>query len=158
MTDHRQHLAPRARRGGVLLRVGLTLAVAVLLIALGGPMLVVTVAPDAEAPPHVERILPRAKRYLVGQLDAFTSVVRYVGWEHRERDDLVILMFELRPFPFVTVDRAYLGSRCTPIEDLDPEAMGGGRGIQEFRTDPELEYLRSDAQPSCSHPRVGGGV
>lgn len=149
MTDRQQHREPRARRGGVLLRVGLMLAAAVLLIVLGGSMLVVALAPDAEAPPAVERILPGAKRYLVGQLDAFTSVVRYIGWEHREREDLVILMFELRPFPFVTVDRAYLGSRCTPIEDLDPEGMGGGRGIQDFRIDPELEYLRSEAQPSC---------
>ena len=112
-------------------------------------MLVSILAPDAEAPPEVDRVLPRAKQYLVGQLDAFNSVVRYVGWEHRETDDLVILMFELRPFPFITVDRAYLGSRCTPIEDLEPEGMGGGRGIEDFRIDAELEYLRSDAQPTC---------
>lgn len=133
----------------MLVRAALVLAAIVLLVAVGGPILVTALAPDADAPPAVERILPRAKRYLVGQLDAYTSVVRYVGWEHRETDDLVILMFELRPFPFITVDRAYLGSRCTPIEDLDPEGMGGGRGIDDFRTDSELEYFRSDAQPDC---------
>ena len=45
---------------------------------------------------------------------------------------------------------AYLFSRCTPLTDLDPAGMGGGRGVTDFATDPELEYLRSDAQPSCS--------
>ena len=49
----------------------------------------------------------------------------------------------------IAADRAYLVSRCTPIEDLDPERMGGARGVQDFRTDAELEYLRSDAQPAC---------
>ena len=137
------------RRGLVLIRVGLILAASILAILIGGPLLAITVAPDVDAPPDVGRILPAAKRSLAGQLDAFTSVVRYVGWEHRERDDLVILMFELRPFPFITVDRAYLVSRCTPVEELDPDGMGGGRGVHDFRTDPELEFLRSDAQPPC---------
>lgn len=133
----------------MFLRVGLFVLAAMLAVAIGGPLLVMALAPDREAPPQVERILPDAKRYLVGQLDAFTSVVRYVGWEHREEDDLVILMFELRPFPFLTLDRAYLGSRCTPIEQLDPNGMGGGRGVDDFRTDPELQHLRSGAQPAC---------
>jgi hypothetical protein len=133
----------------MLVRAALALAAVVLLVAIGGPLLVTALAPDADAPPAVERILPRAKRYLAGQLDAFTSVVRYIGWEHRATDDLVILMFELRPFPFITADGAYLVSRCTPMEDLDPDGMGGGRGVRDFQTDPELEYLRSDAQPDC---------
>lgn len=133
----------------MFLRIGLMVLAAMLAVATGGPLLVMALAPDREAPPEVERILPDAKRYLVGQLDAFTSVVRYVGWEHREKDDLVILMFELRPFPFLTFDRAYLGSRCTPIEQLDPNGMGGGRGVDDFQTDPELQNLRSGAQPAC---------
>lgn len=133
----------------MLLRIGLTLTAVLLAITVGGPLLVTVAVPDLEAPPEVERILPQAERYLAGQLDEFTAVVRYIGWEHRDRDDLVILMFELRPFPYVAADRAYLVSRCTPIEDLDPERMGGARGVQDFRTDAELEYLRSDAQPAC---------
>jgi hypothetical protein len=133
----------------MLKTIGVVAVALVIAIALGGPMLVTSLAPDHDAPPAVERVLPAAKRYLVQQLDAFRSVVRYVGWEHRDRDELVILMFELRSFPFVTVDRAYLGSRCTPIEDLDPIGMSGGRGVEDFRTDPEIAYLRSNAQPSC---------
>ena len=136
----------------MLLRVVLAAAVFTVLVFIGGPTLVTTLAPDHDAPPEVERILPEAKRYLTGQLDAFTSVVRYVGWEYRERDHLVILMFELRAFPFVAVDRAYLGSRCTPIEKLDPVGMGGGRGVSDFATDPEIAYLRSDNQPPCEEP------
>jgi hypothetical protein len=133
----------------VVRRVVIGFAVLVLLVVLGMPTLVGSIAPDHEAPAEVERILPEAKRYLTGQLDAFTSVVRYIGWESRERDHLVILMFELRPFPFITVDRAYLASRCTPIEELDPIGMSGGRGVEDFATDPEIEYLRSAAQPQC---------
>lgn len=133
----------------MLLRIGLTLAAAVVAIAIGGPLLVTVASPDHDAPPDVARILPEVKRYLRGQLDEFTAVVRYTGWEHRRRDDLVILMFELRSFPYVSVDRAYLVSRCTPIEELDPVGMGGGRGVGDFRTDSELAYLRSDAQPAC---------
>ena len=141
---------PDVRRPAVMLQ-RLVLAIVLLAVAVwvGGPMVVTTLAPDHDAPPEVGRILPEAKRYLAGQLDAFTSVVRYVGWEYRERDHLVILMFELRPFPYIAVDRAYLDSRCTPIEELDPVGMGGGRGVKDFATDPEISYLRSDSQPSC---------
>ena len=142
---------PDVRRPAVML-LRLVLAVVLLAVAVwvGGPMVVMTLAPDRDAPPEVDRILPEAKRYLAGQLDAFTSVVRYVGWEYRERDHLVILMFEMRAFPFVAVDRAYLESRCTPIEELDPVGMGGGRGVEDFATDPEISHLRSDSQPSCN--------
>jgi hypothetical protein len=136
----------------MLLRIVLAAAVLVVVVVIGGPMLVTTLAPDHDAPPEVERILPEAKRYLAGQLDAFTSVVRYVGWEYRERDHFIVLMFELRAFPFVTVDRAYLDSRCTPIEELDPVGMGGGRGVDDFATDPEIAHLRSDNQPACEEP------
>lgn len=133
----------------MLIRLPLVLSALVIAFAVGGTLLVMSVAPDHEAPPQVARILPEAKRYLAGQLDEPISVVRYVGWEYRERDHLIILMFELRPFPYITMDRAYLGSRCTPIRALDPVGMGGGRGIGDFATDPEIEYLRSGDQPAC---------
>lgn len=136
----------------MLRRIAIPVVVLAVTIAVGGPMIVTALASDQDAPPEVERILPEAKRYLTGQLDAFTSVVRYVGWEYRERDHLVILMFELRPFPFITVDRAYLGSRCTSIEELDPVGMSGGRGVEDFATDPEIAHLRSDNQPPCGEP------
>ena len=107
------------------------------------------VAPDAPAPAAIERLLPDAKRYLSGQLDLVATHVRYAGAELRERDDLVVLQFELWSFPYLASEGAYLVSRCTPIEELDPFAMGGGRGGDDFRTDPELTHSRSNAQPAC---------
>ncbi len=107
------------------------------------------VPPDAAAAPAVQRLLPEAKSYLAGQLDAWPAHLRYTGAELRERDHLVILMFELRQFPFLGADRAYLVSRCTPVDRLNPNGMGGGRGVTDYATDPELVHLRSDAQPPC---------
>ncbi len=114
-----------------------------------GPQAVATIAPDRDAPSLVRRILPDAKRVLAGQLDLWPASIRYTGMETRRVDELVILQFEVRAFPFFAVDRAYLASRCTPLADLDPAAMGGGRGVTDFATDAELEHLRSDAQPPC---------
>jgi hypothetical protein len=105
--------------------------------------------PDASAPEPVDRILVDAKRYLAGQLDLPVAHIRYVGLETRDVDDLVVLEFELRSFPWVAAEGAYLVSRCTPLEELDVFGMGGGRGVEDFDTDPELRHLRSDAQPPC---------
>jgi hypothetical protein len=107
------------------------------------------IAPDAAASPAVQRLLPEAKQHLAVQLGLWGAYVRYSGVELRERDDLVILQFELRPSPFVHSEGAYLVSRCTPLDELDPNDMGGGRGVTDFTTDSELAYLRSDAQPAC---------
>jgi hypothetical protein len=137
------------RRERVVRRVLFGSAAVLLLVVVGVSTLFSAVAPDDEAPAEVQRILPEARHHLVTQLDLYTSIVRYVGWEHRPADDLVILKFEVRQFPFIFVDRAYLGSRCVPIADLDPLLMDGGVGILDFATDPELEFLRSDAQPAC---------
>ena len=104
---------------------------------------------DAPAPAAVERLLPDAKNYLAGQLDLVAAHVRFIVAELRERDDLVILKFELRPFPYLSAEGAYLVSRCTPVEQLDAVGMGGGRGVADFATDPELEHARSGAQPPC---------
>ena len=132
----------QSRPLAVLAAVLLTLGVAVAVRTVVGSL-------DAHAPPAVERILPAAKSYLAGQLDLAPSLIRYLGWEHRERDHLIVLRFEIRPFPFVIGDGAYLASRCVPIGSLDPVGMGGGHGVSDFETDPELEYLRSDQQPAC---------
>jgi hypothetical protein len=109
----------------------------------------VLVPRDAAAPVSVRQLLPEAKAYLAGQLDVWPTGLRYTGAELRDTDHLVILQFELRQYPFLTADRAYLFSRCTPLEKLDPRSMGGGRGVTDFATDPELVYARSDAQPPC---------
>jgi len=106
-------------------------------------------APDEPAPAAVSRLLSEAKRSLAAGLDLPLAYVRYIGLETREIGDLVILRFELRPFPYLSSEGAYLASRCASIEHLDPRAMSGGRGVSDFETDPELEYLRSDAQTPC---------
>ncbi len=74
---------------------------------------------------------------------------RYVDVE-TEPDDLVVLYFEVRPYPYLAADsEVYLVSRCSPMGALDPMGMGGGTVIGSRADDPELEYLRSDAQPPC---------
>ena len=65
---------------------------------------------------------------------------------------LLVIRFELRPCPFMTAEGAYLASRCRPLETFDADTfymMSGGGGVTDFQTDPELVYLRSDAQPPC---------
>lgn len=129
-----------------LLVAGVALAIGVLLWRVA---ILPAITADAPAPASVERLLPDAKGYLAGQLDLVGAHVRFIGAELRERDDLVILKFELRPFPYLSAEGAYLVSRCTPVGQLDPFGMGGGRGVADFATDPELEHARSGAQPPC---------
>ena len=117
--------------------------------ALAPTTLLPVLAPDAAAPDAIERLLPEAKRSLLGHLDLQFAHLRYLGAETREADDLVILQFELRTVPYIAVDGAFLISRCHPIDEIDPSGMGGGRGVKDFATDPELIYLRSDEQPPC---------
>jgi hypothetical protein len=130
--------------------VALTLVAISLVVPFG---ILPVLAPDETAPTAISRLLPEAKRSLAAGLDlplAPLAYVRYVGLETRERDDLVILRFELRSFPYLSSEGAYLVSRCTAIENLDPTEMDGGGGVSDFETDPELEYARSDAQTPCS--------
>lgn len=54
--------------------------------------------------------------------------------------------FEL---PYLASDLGYLASRCTPLEEIDPRGMSGGRSVVDFETDPELAYLQSEAQAPC---------
>lgn len=129
-----------------LLVAGVALAVGVLLWRVA---VLPAMTADAPAPAAVERLLPDAKNYLAGQLDLVAAHVRFIGAELRKRDDLVILKFELRPLPYLSAEGAYLVSRCTPVEQLDVVGMGGGRGVADFATDPELEHARFGAQPSC---------
>jgi hypothetical protein len=133
--------------GNRLRRSPIVGAVALLLLpfALQGVLL-----RDEQAPPELSRLLPSAKRALLAGLDHPPVHVRYLGLERRRHDELLIIRFELRPYPFVSAEGAYLASRCRPLETFDADAfysMGGG--ITDFATDPELAYLRSDAQPPC---------
>lgn len=107
----------------VVAGVALTLVTLVLVMPFG---ILPVLAPDKTAPAAVSRLLPEAKRTLAAQFDLPLAYVRYVGLETREIDDLVILRFELRPFPYLRSEGAYLVSRCTAIEQLDPTGWAGG--------------------------------
>lgn len=124
-------------------------ALVIMVLALLPTVILPAVAPDAVAIRDAERILPEAKRALSSNLGTPLAYVRYLGLETRETDRLVILQFEIRPWPYLVSEGAYLASRCTPIAELDPRGMSGGAGISDFATDAELAYLRSDAQPPC---------
>jgi hypothetical protein len=134
----------------MMLRLGVAAVALLVALVLAGPAVIAVLAPDRAAPAPVDRLLPDARRALSGQLDLPASAIRYVGIETRARDNLIVLQFEIRSFPFLAVERAYLFSRCTPLDDLDPAGMGGGRGVTDFASDPELVHLRSGAQPPCS--------
>ena len=69
-----------------------------------------------------------------------------VATETRASDNLVVLHFEYRTYPFITASSAYLASRCEPLNQIDPKAISAGRGSD---TESELKYLRSEAQPPC---------
>ena len=114
------------------------------------PTVVLMVAtPDAEAPAAVRQLLPEAKRALASGFELPLAYVRFLGLETRDADQLVILHFELRPWPYLASELGYLASRCTPLEEIDPRGMSGGRGVVDFETDAELAYFRSGSQPPC---------
>ena len=122
---------------------------ALALVALTPVVLVSAALHDAAAPVEIARVLPIAKE----QLDNNHSPIRwplthyrYVSTESRATDNLVVLHFEFRTYPFITTSSAYLASRCTPLEQIDPQKMSGGWGSESTG---ELEYLRSRAQPAC---------
>lgn len=103
----------------------------------------------AAGPARLSRPIGDFGSVLAGQLDQPPLTdVRFVGSE-TGRDGLVILFFELRPYPFVASRLAFLASRCVPPDRLEPWGMSGGFIDGDPATDPELAYLRSDAQPPC---------
>lgn len=133
----------RLRRDLILGAVGL------LLLPFALPVVILR---DEPAPPELSPLLPSAKRALLAALEHPPVHVRYLGLERRRRDELLVIRFELRPYPFFSAEGAYVASRCRPLETFDADAfysMGGGSGVTDFQTDPELVYLRSDAQPPC---------
>ena len=127
--------------------VALLLAVA--LVALTPSFLVRVLLHDAVARPEVAKMLPAAKVQLENQLRFARWPVGYtrlLATETRASDNLVILHFEYRTYPFIAASSAYLASGCKPLAQIDPREMSGGWGPDSAS---ELEYLRSKAQPAC---------
>jgi hypothetical protein len=120
----------------------------VALLALTPSLLVIALLHDAAAPPEVAKMLPAAKEHLY-QTRGFqwpAGYYRFLASETRNSDNLVVLHFEYRSYPFITASRAYLASRCTPLAKSNPREMGFGWGPG---SESELQYLRSPAQDPC---------
>lgn len=107
-------------------------------------------APDVAPPAGLARPIADFRAALAGHMDRGPLFDhRFVGIETGP-DDLVILYFEERPFPFLfATGELYMASRCRPLAALDPEQMSGGTVAGSRATDEELQHLRSDAQPDC---------
>jgi hypothetical protein len=141
--DHLSNRSPLIA-GGLL---ALLLAVALLLLT--PSFLVLVLLPDAATPAEISRLLPAAKEQL-NRTRGFrwpAGYYRFLSAETRTADNLLVLHFEYRSYPFIAATSAYLASRCKPMEKIDPREMGFGWGPG---TESELEYLRSGAQDPCS--------
>ena len=115
---------------------------AVALLALTPSFLVLALLPDAAAPSEITAVLPVAREELYIQFKSPRWPVGYyrlVATETRASDNLVVLHFEYRTYPFITASSAYLASRCSSLSQVDPKAMSGGRGPD---TESELKYLQ----------------
>jgi hypothetical protein len=114
---------------------------------------VLATPPDEPAPPEIAPELAAAKHAIVHGLDRGWTRARYIGLETRDSDQLVVLRFEIYGWPNFAPMRAYLVSRCRSLAEIDPRSMSGGIVAGDFATDPELEYIRSSAQPSVVRAR-----
>ena len=135
---------PRPLVAGALL----ALLLGVALLGLTPSFLVAVLLHDAAAPPEISRVLPAAKEHLY-RTRGFrwpAGYYRYLATETRTSDNLVVLHFEYRAYPFITASRAYLASRCKPLPQIDPREMGFGWGPG---SESELNHLRSAAQDPC---------
>ena len=138
---------PRAYRGRWI-------AAAILVVAISPVVVVEALARDATPPAEMSAPLDSAKRALAGQYDLIPLVqrVRYVDLEYRPTDDLVLLYFEIRSYPYLWSREAFLVSRCVPLADFTADTfagMGGGYVQSSRASDPELVHLRGPGQGTC---------
>lgn len=113
------------------------------------PFAVPLALPDTPAPAGLTRAVAEFGSVLARQLEQPPLTdARFIGLETGP-DGFTVLYFELRPYPYLDRRLAYLVSRCVPLDELDPQGMGGGFVDGDPATDAELAYLRSDAQPAC---------
>jgi len=96
------------RVAGALLAALLAIA----LLALTPSFAVVALLRDAAAPPEIAKVLPAAKEQL-HKTRGFqwpAGYYRYLATETRTSDNLVVLHFEYRAYPFITASSAYRGA------------------------------------------------
>lgn len=126
----------------------------ILVVAFSPVVLVELLGRDATPPVELAVPLDSAKRIVAGQFDLIPLVqrVRYVDSEYRPADDLVLLYFEIRSYPYLWSSEAFLVSRCVPLADFTADTfagMGGGYLDTSRAADPELVYLRGPDQSPC---------
>src|SRR5436309_13820281 len=122
---------------------------AVAMLALTPSFLVLALVPDAATPREITAVLPVAREQLYIQFKSPRWPVGYyrlVATETRASDNLVVLHFEYRTYPFITSSSPYLASRCSPLSQIDPKGMSGSRAPD---TQTELMYVRAAGQPAC---------
>ena len=126
----------------------LTVLLGAALLALSPAFLVLGMLPDAAAPAEIAKVLPAAKAQLNSRYGFRwpAGYYRFLATETRTSDNLLILHFEYRVYPFIGASSAYLASRCTPLSKMDPRDMSGGWGPE---SQSELNHLRSPAQQPC---------
>jgi hypothetical protein len=125
---------------------------------MAAPLAVPVGLPDAAAPQGLALPVDAFGTVLARALDQPPlTKARFAGIETGP-DGLVVLFFELRPYPYVRSRLAYLASRCVALGELDPTGMGGGFVDGDPAMDAELAYLRSDAQPPCPYARPTGSI
>ena len=140
-------IAPGRQDGVTRLLLGLVIVLG--LVVLGGLLAISTlVPPDEEPPEEMVGRLDEFRTALAEQLELPPSIVRFTAAE-RGANEFVVLHFEVRAFPGLIAEGAYLVSRCTPLRALDPWSMGGGRGVTNWDTDHELVFLRAHADDPC---------
>lgn len=106
------------------------------------------------APAGLQLPISEFGAYLASSLDRPLSRATFTGAELRAEDQLTILYFDLDgSLSWLRPERAYLASRCTPLEELVPLGMGGGIISGDVANDVELRHLRSGAQPPCPAAR-----
>ena len=130
------------------------LVAAATILLIGIPALLWVATPDATPPRNLGAPLGEFGSVLATQLDMPPLThARFVRHES-DGDGTLILVFDLRSYPYVAGRLAYLVARCVPPSDLEPRSMGGGFVEGTTETDPELVHLRSDAQPPCLPDRI----
>ncbi|MDH4335003.1 MAG: hypothetical protein OEW24_07060, partial [Chloroflexota bacterium] len=100
------------------------------MLAISPIVVVEALARDATPPDEMSAPLDSAKRVLAGQFDLIPLVQRvsYVDSEYRPTDNLVLLYFEIRTYPYLWSREAFLVSRCVPLADFTADSFAGMGG------------------------------
>jgi len=124
-------------------------------LSLGAPIALARLTlPDAAPPTGLSRPIREFGDAIWHLFDR--SPLTYARFVEMETgpDGLIVLYFEVRSYPYLAPEaEVYLVSRCEPVAALEPTGIGGGTVVGDRDADPELAYLRCEAQPRCQISR-----